>query len=245
MHLPSLANIGVTQRCHSIIPMCQRACSGNFELDACQRMLLHWSRRVHKLACKHMICLRACALQTMICLQADQQELQGLQKYFMFASMWLTKISCVCKPHTIIPFLFVRLMATRVVGNKEGNGEGGKGNGDSNKVVRQGTVMATKRAMATVVRVVGEEESKSSKGDGNDNKVVGNKEGDGKGSKKDSDSDKDGGRAMGMMAMAMATTQAIHGDKVAGNKEGNGEGSKSNDSGNEDGRQQRGQWQGW
>ncbi len=41
MHLSSLANIGVTQRCHSIIPMSQRACRGKFELDACQGALLH------------------------------------------------------------------------------------------------------------------------------------------------------------------------------------------------------------
>ncbi len=36
MYLPSLAKIGVTGRCHSIIPMCQCACRGNCKLDACQ-----------------------------------------------------------------------------------------------------------------------------------------------------------------------------------------------------------------
>jgi hypothetical protein len=92
----------------------------------------------------------------------------------MFASMWLTKISYVCKPCNIIPFLFVGAMAMRVAGNKEGNGEGGKGNGDSNKGVRQGTALATKWAMVTVTRVAGEEESKRSKGFGSDNKVAGN-----------------------------------------------------------------------
>ncbi len=60
--------------------------------------------------------------------------------------------------------LFVRAAAMRVAGNKEGNGEGSKGNGDSNKGVRQGTALATKWAMATATRVAGEEESKRSKG---------------------------------------------------------------------------------
>ncbi len=62
----------------------------------------------------------------------------------MFASMWLTKISYVCKPCNIIPFIFVGVMAMRVAGNEEGNGEGGKCNGDSNK-------WAKKRASATRV----------------------------------------------------------------------------------------------
>ncbi len=51
----------------------------------------------------------------------------------MFASMWLTKISYVCKPHKIIPFLFVGATAMRGAANKEGNGKGGKGNGDGDK----------------------------------------------------------------------------------------------------------------
>jgi hypothetical protein len=58
--------------------------------------------------------------------------------------------------------------------DKEGKGKGGKGNCDSNKGVMQGTVMATKRAMATAMRVAGNEESAgngdckcdSNKGDG-------------------------------------------------------------------------------
>ncbi len=65
----------------------------------------------------------------------------------------------------------------RVAGNKEGNGKGGKGNDNGNKGVSQGMAIATKRAIATVTRVVGEEESKASKGDGNNDKVAGDKEG--------------------------------------------------------------------
>jgi hypothetical protein len=61
----------------------------------------------------------------------------------------------------------------RVAGNKEGYGEGGKGNGDSNKGVRQGTALATKWAMAAATRVAGEEESKRSKGFGSNDKVAG------------------------------------------------------------------------
>ncbi len=56
--------------------------------------------------------------------------------------------------------LFVGATAMRVAGNKEGNGEGGKGNGDSNKGVRQGTALATKWAMVTVTRVAGKEEAR-------------------------------------------------------------------------------------
>ncbi len=52
----------------------------------------------------------------------------------------------------------------RVAGNEERNGEGGKGNGDSDKGVRQGTALATKWAMATATRVAGEEESERRKG---------------------------------------------------------------------------------
>jgi hypothetical protein len=101
-------------------------------------------RQVHELAHKHMICLQARGSQTMICLQADQQGSRGLQTYDMFASMWLTKISYVCKPCKIISFLFVGATAMRVVGDKKGYGEGGKGSGDSNKGVRQGVALATK-----------------------------------------------------------------------------------------------------
>jgi hypothetical protein len=43
--------------------------------------------------------------------------------------------------------------------NKEGKGKGGKGDGDGNKGVKQGTVKATKRAMATATRVAGNQES--------------------------------------------------------------------------------------
>jgi hypothetical protein len=96
-----------------------------------------------------------------------------LQTYDMFASMWLTKISYVCKPCNIIPFLFVGAMAMRTAGNKEGNGEGGKGNGDSDNGVRQGMALATKWALTTATRVAGKEESKHSKGYCGKNKVVG------------------------------------------------------------------------
>ncbi len=87
--------------------------------------------------------------------------------------MWLTKISYVCKPCKITPFLFVGTMETRVAGDKDGNGEGGKGDGHSDKGVRQGTALATKWAMATATRVAGKEESERGKGYGGDNKVAG------------------------------------------------------------------------
>ncbi len=61
----------------------------------------------------------------------------------------------------------------RVAGNKEGNGEGGKGNGDSDKGVRQGMALATKWAMATATRVADKEESECSKGFGSNDKVAG------------------------------------------------------------------------
>ncbi len=62
----------------------------------------------------------------------------------------------------------------RVVGNKEGNGEGSKGGGDSNKGVGQGMVLVTKWAMVTATRVGGEEESKHGKGYGSNDEMVGN-----------------------------------------------------------------------
>jgi hypothetical protein len=62
----------------------------------------------------------------------------------------------------------------RVVGDEEGNGEDGKGDGDSDKGVRQGTALATKWAMATATRVAGREESERGKGYGGDDEVVGN-----------------------------------------------------------------------
>ncbi len=97
-----------------------------------------------------------------------------MQTYDMFTSMWLTKISYVCKPCKIIPFLFVGAMAMRVVGDEEGNGEGSKGDGDSNKGVRRGMALATKWAMATATRVAGKEENERGKGYGGDNEVAGN-----------------------------------------------------------------------
>jgi hypothetical protein len=73
-----------------------------------------------------------------------------------------------------MPFLFVGVMAMREAGDEEGNGEGGKGNGDSNKGVRWGTTLATKWAMVTATRVAGEEESKCGKGYGGNDEVAGN-----------------------------------------------------------------------
>jgi hypothetical protein len=107
----------------------------------------------------------------MICSQADQQKLQGLQMYDIFASTWLTKISYVCKPHKIIPVLFVGVMAMRVVGNKEGDSKGSKGNGYCDKGVRQGMEKVTKRVMVTATQVVGKKESKGGKGDGNNDRT--------------------------------------------------------------------------
>jgi hypothetical protein len=73
----------------------------------------------------------------------------------------------------MIPFLFVGAMAIRVVGDNKGNGEGSKGNGGSNKGVRQRTALATKWAMATATRVTGKEESGRGKGYGGNDKVAG------------------------------------------------------------------------
>jgi hypothetical protein len=75
----------------------------------------------------------------------------------MFARKWLTKISYVRETRKIIPFIIVGATAMRVVGNKEGNGKGSKGDGDGNKGVIRGTAIATKWAMATVTRVAGKE----------------------------------------------------------------------------------------
>jgi hypothetical protein len=69
----------------------------------------------------------------------------------------------------------VMAIATRVAGDKEGSGKGGKGNGNNNKGVRQGTAMATKRAMATATRVVGKEEGDSNK-EGNCNSSEGGRQ---------------------------------------------------------------------
>jgi hypothetical protein len=53
-----------------------------------------------------MICLQARGLQTIICSQANQQGLGGLQTYDMFASTWLAKISYVSELRKTIPFSF-------------------------------------------------------------------------------------------------------------------------------------------
>jgi hypothetical protein len=115
----------------------------------------------------------------------------------MFASMWLTKISCVCKPCKIIPFLFVGAMAMRVAGNKEVNGEGGKGDGDRDKDVRRGMALATKWATVTSTRVAGEEESKDSKAYGGNDEVAGDQECNGEGGKGDGDCEKMAGKRRG------------------------------------------------
>jgi hypothetical protein len=78
------------------------------QIGCLPRRLFAWVlRRVHELACKHMICSQAPGLWTMICLQADWQGSQGLQTYDMFTSIWLAKISYVPEPHKVIPFVFV------------------------------------------------------------------------------------------------------------------------------------------
>jgi hypothetical protein len=46
-------------------------------------------------------------------------------------------------------------MRVRVSGNKEGNGDGGKSDGDNNKGGGQATAMATKRVIVMAIRVVG------------------------------------------------------------------------------------------
>jgi hypothetical protein len=45
--------------------------------------------------------------------------------------------------------------AMRVAGNKEGNGDFGKSDGDGNKGGGQATAMATKRVIVTATRVAG------------------------------------------------------------------------------------------
>ncbi len=47
------------------------------------------------------------------------------------------------------------MMAMRVAGNKEGNGNFGKRDGDGNKGGGQATAMATKRVIVTASRVAG------------------------------------------------------------------------------------------
>ncbi len=61
-----------------------------------------------------------------------------------------------------------KAVAMRVTGNKEGNGQGGKGNDDGNKGVGQGATTEMKRTVATASRVAHDEEGKcnSDKGSG-------------------------------------------------------------------------------
>jgi hypothetical protein len=62
-------------------------------------------------------------------------------------------------------------MAIRVPGNVESFGKGGMGDGDIDNGVRQETVMAMKKAMATVTRVAGNKEGDgNNEGTGNSNK---------------------------------------------------------------------------
>jgi hypothetical protein len=127
----------------------------------------------------------------------------------------------------------VMVMVTRVAGDKEGNGDGGKSNGISNKGGEQETatrvmVMVTMwamatlagnkegmdeggKSMATAMRMVGEEEGKGGKAMAMATRVVGK-------------------RTLTAMKRAMATET-----REAGIEEGNGKGSKSNGNGKEDG----------
>ncbi len=90
---------------HSDVPMCLQR---KLQIGCLTRRLFAWvPRRVHKLACKHMICLQATGLGTMICLQANWQGLQGMQTYDMSTNTWLAKISYVPELHKVIPFVFV------------------------------------------------------------------------------------------------------------------------------------------
>ncbi len=76
------------------------------QIGCLSRRLFAWVlRRVHKLACKHMICLRAPGLWTMICLQADWQGLQGLQWY---VNKHMVGKDIICSQATQrIPFVFI------------------------------------------------------------------------------------------------------------------------------------------
>ncbi len=107
MHLSSLANSGTTQRCYSIILMCQCACRGNCKLDACQGTFSHVAKAGSQASLQTYESLQAPGFQTMICLQVNWQGLQGMQTYDMFMSTWLAKISYVPKPCKVIPFVFV------------------------------------------------------------------------------------------------------------------------------------------
>ena len=54
---------------HSDVPMCLQR---KLQIGCLPRHLFVWAqRRVHKLACNHMICLRAPGLWNMICLQTN------------------------------------------------------------------------------------------------------------------------------------------------------------------------------
>jgi hypothetical protein len=66
------------------------------------------------------------------------------------------------------------MIAMRVAGNKKGYGKGGKVDGDGDKGVGQGMVAATKRAIATAARVVGDKE-----GDGNEEGNISSNKGNG------------------------------------------------------------------
>ncbi len=69
------------------------------------------------------------------------------------------------------------ITAMRVAGNKEGDGECGKSDGNGDKGVWQGTVMATKRATATAMRVAGDKEGNDNKEGNNSNKGSGQQRG--------------------------------------------------------------------
>ncbi len=112
-------------------------------------------------------------------------------------------------------------MATRVVGNKEGNGKGGKGDGNTDK---EGYGNGDYTVMATA-RVAGDKEGNCKGGKSNDNS---NNEGNGKeeggceGGKSNGDGNKEG----------------------SGNKECDREGGKRDGNSSKNGRQLRVQWPG-
>ncbi len=103
-----------------------------------------------------------------------------------------------------------------MAGDKVGNDDGGKSNGNDNKVVGQATastdkggrrlmatramVTATMWVMATVMRLSGDEEGKGEggKGDGDGDDGGGRQRGNGDGGKSNGGGDNNDGRAMAM-----------------------------------------------
>jgi hypothetical protein len=116
--------------------------------------------------------------------------------------------------------------ATKLAGNKEGNGKGGKIDGDGNEggggPIKWATASAG-RAIVTAMR------------------KAGNKEGNGKGRKSNGNSNGGYGQAMTTMAMAVASTRAMATATRWWARDGdNVQGSKDYSDSHEDGRRQRG-----